>query len=460
MATTLIKNGTIVNSGETYKADVLIDGERISRIGSSLGRKADNIVDARGQYLIPGGIDVHTHLAMPFGGTVSSDDFYTGHKGAAFGGTTTHLDFCIQGKGQSLEKSLETWHNKADDKACIDYGFHMAITDLNEKTMAEIPKLPSMGVTSIKLFMAYKGVLMVDDDTLFQAMRLAAKSGILSMVHAENGDVIDILTKEALENGNTSPAWHGRTRPHLCEAEATGRASAMAGLADAPLYVVHMTCESAVEQLRLGQKQGLKVFGETCTQYFLTSQADLERPGFEGAKYVCSPPVRTKHDQEALWNAVADGTLAVISTDHCPFNYKGQKDLGKGDFSKIPNGMPGIEDRMYMTYDRGVRKDKISMNKWVELNCTNPAKLFGLYPRKGTVTVGSDADIVLWDTKATKTVSAKTHNMNIDYNVYEGKRIRGLPTKTFRRGRLIVDDGKFLAEEGSGRFLRRERVKV
>ncbi len=459
MASTLIKNGTIVNSGETYKADVLIEGERISKIGSSLERKADKIVDARGNYLIPGGIDVHTHLAMPFGSTIPSDDFYTGHKAAAFGGTTTHIDCCIQGKGESFAKSIETWHNKADDKACIDYGFHMAITDLNDETIQELPKLPSMGVTSIKLFMAHKGVSQVDDDTLFQAMRIAGKSGILTMVHAENGDVIDTLVKEALEANNTSPAWHGRTRPHLCESEATGRAIAMSGLANAPLYVAHMTCESAVEQLRLGKKQGLNVHGETCTHYFMTLQTDLERQGFEGAKYVCSPPVRSRHDQEALWNAVTDGTLSVISSDHCSFNYKGQKDLGKGDFSKIPNGMPGIEDRMYMTYDRGVRKDKISMNKWVELNCTNPAKLFGLYPRKGTITVGSDADIVLWDSKATKTVSAKTHHMNVDYNAYEGKRIRGLPVKTFRRGHLIVDDGEFLADAGSGRFLRRERAK-
>lgn len=455
---TLIKNGTIVTAGDTYKADLLIEGSEISKIGKRLKDKADNVIDAKGQYIIPGGIDVHTHLDMPFGGTVSNDDFDTGHKAAAFGGTTTHIDFCIQGKRQSFKKALEGWHKKAEGKASIDYGFHLAITDLNKNAMAELPDLPKMGVSSIKLFMAYKNVLMVDDETMFKAMRIAADSGILTMVHAENGDVIDVLVKEALEENHTDPIWHALTRPHYAEAEATGRAIAMAGMANAPLYVVHMTCESSVDQLRLGQKRGLPVHGETCTQYFFTTERDLAKPSFEGAKYVCSPPMRTREDQRALWDAVEDGTLEVISTDHCVFKMKGQKDLGKGDFSKIPNGVPGIEDRMMMLYSEGVRKGRITLNQWVELTATNPAKLFGLYPNKGTVTVGTDADLVIWNPKAKKTISAKTHHMNVDYNLYEGRTVTGVPSKVFNRGEMIVDGEKWLGRNGRGKFLKRDKV--
>ena len=458
--TTLIKNGTIITASEAYKADLLIEGEQISKIGKKLKDNADETVDARGHYIIPGGIDVHTHLDMPFGGTVSNDDFDTGHKAAAFGGTTSHIDFCIQGKKQSFKKALEGWHKKARDKASIDYGFHVAITDLNKKTMAELPDLPSMGVSSIKLFMAYKNVLQVDDDTMFKAMRIAADNGILTMVHAENGDVIDVLVSEALENGNTDPIWHAVTRPHYCEAEATGRAIAMSGMTNAPLYVVHMTCESAVDQLRLGQRKGLPVHGETCTQYFFVEDKDLAKPRFQGAKYVCSPPMRTKADQRALWDAIADDTLEVVSTDHCVFNFKGQKDLGKGDFSKIPNGVPGIEDRMMMLYTEGVRKGRISVNRWVELTATNPAKLFGLYPRKGTVTVGADADIVLWNPRGKKTITAKKHHMNVDYNLYEGRTVTGVPAKVFSRGEMIVDGDTWLGDGGRGKFLERSKFKA
>jgi len=455
---TLIKNGTIVTASDTYKADLLIEGEQITKIGKKLKDNADETIDAKGHYIIPGGIDVHTHLDMPFGGTVSNDDFDTGHKAAAFGGTTSHIDFCIQGKRQSFKKALEGWHKKADGKSGIDYGFHVAITDLNKKTMAELPQLPSMGVTSIKLFMAYKGALMVDDETLFRSMRIAADNGILTMVHAENGDVIDVLVNEALEAGNTDPIYHAKTRPAHAEAEATGRAVAMAGMANAPLYVVHMTCEGALEQLRLGQKKGWNVHGETCTQYFFMTEKDLAKPRFQGAKYVCSPPMRTKADQAALWEAVADGTLEAISTDHCVFKFKGQKDMGKGDFSKIPNGVPGIEDRMMILYSEGVRKKKISLNRWVELTATNPAKLFGLYPKKGTVAVGADADIVLWNPREKKTISAKKHHMNVDYNLYEGKTVTGVPAKVFSRGELIVDGKKWLGENGRGKFLERSKV--
>jgi dihydropyrimidinase len=456
--TTLIKNGTIVTAGDTTRADLLVEGDKISKIGVKLTDKADSVVDARGHYVIPGGIDVHTHLDMPFGGTVSNDDFKTGHIAAAFGGTTSHIDFCIQSKGQSFADALETWHGKARDKAGVDYGFHVAITDLNDRAMRELPSLPEQGVSSIKLFMAYKGTLMVDDETLFRAMQVAAGSGVLTMVHAENGDVIDVLVRDALAGGHTEPVWHARTRPHLAEAEATGRAVALAGMADAALYVVHMTCASAVEQLRLGQWKGLNVHGETCTQYFFMTERDLARPGFEGAKYVCSPPMRTKADGEALWEAVADGTLEIVSTDHCVFNMKGQKDLGRDDFSKIPNGVPGIEDRMMMLYDQGVRKGRLTLNRWVELTATNPAKRFGLYPYKGTVAVGADADLVLWNPKGKKTISAETHHMNVDYNLYEGRTVTGLPAKVWSRGELIVDEGAWLGEAGRGQFLHRDKV--
>jgi dihydropyrimidinase len=315
-----------------------------------------------------------------------------------------------------------------------------------------------MGVTSIKLFMAYKNVLQVDDDTLFKAMRIAGEHGILTMVHAENGDVIDTLVTEALEEGNTDPIWHAVTRPHWAKAEATGRAIAISGMANAPLYVVHMTCESALDQLRLGQRRGLAVHGETCTQYFFITQKDLARPGFEGAKYVCSPPMRSTEDQRALWQAVADGTLEVVSTDHCVFNFKGQKDLGKGDFSKIPNGVPGIEDRMMMLYSEGVRKGRISINQWVELTATNPAKRFGLYPKKGTVAVGSDADLVIWNPKAKKTIRASDQHQNVDYNLYEGRTVTGVPAQVFSRGELIVDGDTWLGEKGRGQFLKRKKV--
>lgn len=455
---TLIKNGTIVTGSDTYKADLLIEGEQISKIGKKLKDEADTVIDAKGHYILPGGIDVHTHLDMPFGGTVSNDDFHTGHVAAAFGGTTSHIDFCIQGKRQSFKKALETWHKKAEGKASIDYGFHLAITDLNKNTMAELPDLPSMGVTSIKLFMAYKGALMVDDETLFRSMRIAADNGILTMVHAENGDVIDVLVNEALAAGNTDPIWHAKTRPASAEAEATGRAVAMAGMANAPLFVVHMTCEGAVEQLRLGQAKGYPVFGETCTQYFFMTENDLAKPKFEGAKYVCSPPMRSKHDQSVLWEAVKDGTLESISTDHCVFNFKGQKDMGKGDFSKIPNGCPGIEDRLMVLYSEGVRKGKISLNRFVDLTATNPAKRFGLYPRKGTVTVGADADLVLWNPRGKKTITAKKHHMNVDYNLYEGKTVTGVPAKVFSRGELIVDGDTWLGSQGRGQFLERAKV--
>lgn len=457
---TLITNGIIVTAADTYQSDLLIEDEQIVLIGPNLGNliEADTVVDAAGKYVMPGGIDVHTHLSMPFGGTVSCDDFYTGHRGAAFGGTTCHVDFSIQTPGESLTHAVEDWQtNRADGKAVIDYSFHVAITDLNESTMAEIGKLPDLGVTTIKLFMAYKGVLQVDDTTLFRAFKKAGESGVLTMIHAENGDVIDVLIQKALAEGNTSPLWHALTRPPEAEAEATNRAIRLASMAEAPVYIVHLTECGSLDAITQARSRGEMAYAETCTQYLFCTKDDLDRPDFEGAKYVCSPPMREPEDSEALWQALYTGELSVLSTDHCPFNFNGQKDLGKGDFSKIPNGCPGIEDRLMIFYEHGVNSGRISLNRFVELNATNPAKLMGMYPQKGTLAIGSDADIVIWDPEAKHTISAATHHMNIDYNLYEGMEVKGKPEKVYSRGRLLVDGDEFYGEAGSGKFVHRSQ---
>jgi len=457
MAVTLIKNGHIVTAADSYVADILVEGEKIKAIGQNLPADGHNVVDAGGKYVFPGAIDVHTHLDLPFGGTVAADDFYTGHVAAAFGGTTTHIDFAIQGKGETLKQAVENWHARADRKAAIDYGFHIAITDLPESVMREIPKAPDYGVTSLKLFMAYKGSLMVDDGTLFNSLMVARDSGMLICVHAENGDAIDVLVKKMQAEGKLEPIYHALSRPHFAEAEATARAAALAMIAGSPLYVVHMSCASAVEQLRWARETGAPIMGETCTQYLFFTEDDLRKPNFEGAKFVCSPPMRTKFDQDALWKAIAVNDLQAVSTDHCPFNFKGQKDLGKEDFSKIPNGVPGIEDRLKIMYSYGVTPGKISLNRWVELLSTNPAKIFGLYPRKGTIAVGSDADLVIWDPNKEQTISAFNHHMNVDYNLYEGWHVKGMPEKVFLRGRLIVDGDSWYGEQGKGEYLCREK---
>lgn len=459
---TLIRGGTVVTASDTYQADVLIEGEQIVAVGRGLS--GDTTIDATGKYVIPGGIDVHTHLDMPFGGTVSSDDFFTGHRAAAFGGTTTHIDFAIQPKGATLRETLDQWLARAEGKAAIDYGFHLAITDLPDRVMDEIARCPEYGVTSLKLFMAYKGALMVDDATLFRAMEQAAKHGLLICVHAENGDAIDILVQQALAAGRTEPKHHALTRPPELEAEATNRAIRLAEVAGAPLYVVHVTNAGAVEAIRLARGRGKPIYGETCVQYFFFTKDDLARPGFEGAKWVCSPPYREKADQETLWRAVANDELQVISTDHCPFWFAGGtngrpagKELGKGDFSKIPNGCPGIEDRMMVLYTQGVRGGKFSLNRWVELCCTNPAKLFGLYPRKGVIAPGSDADLVIWDPEAKQTIRAATQHQRTDYNLYEGMEVTGVPSVVLSRGRVLVEGGAWKGEAGAGRFLKRQR---
>ena len=460
---TIIKNGTIITASDTVQADILIEGEQITLIGRDLPTDGNDVIDATGKLLLPGGIDVHTHLELPFGGTVSSDDFFTGHRAAAFGGTTTHLDFAIQPMGGSLRDGIDEWHKKANDKAAIDYGFHMAITDLRDEVMAEIPQMLECGVTSLKLFMAYKGLFQVDDTTLFRAMQQAAKHGMLIMVHAENGDVIAELTAQLLAEGKMDPKYHAVAHPAMAEAEATGRAVALAGIANAPLYVVHMTCEESIEQLVLGRAKGFPVMGETCTQYMFVFEEDLARPGYEGAKFICSPPVRQPKDAPVLWKALADNTLQAVSTDHCPFWYEGGvngrvpgKELGKGDFSKIPNGMPGIEDRMPVMWHHGVNGGRMSANRFVEIISTNPAKIFGLYPRKGTISVGADADIVIWDPEKEHIISAATHHMRTDYNVYEGMTVKGWPERVLVRGRIVVHNNDWLGEAGYGKFLKRK----
>jgi dihydropyrimidinase len=465
---TLIKNGTLVTAAETYAADLLMDDGKIALIGLNLPADGAQVVDAKGKRVLPGGIDVHTHLELPFGGTYSSDDFYTGHKAAAFGGTTCHIDFVIQGKGETLHQAVENWHKKSDAKAVVDYGYHLAITDLTDAVMDEIPSMGREGVTSLKLFMAYKGVLQVDDTTLFKSLMKAAEAGMLVMVHAENGDAIDVLVKDAVAKGNLASEWHALTRPDWAEAEATMRAVALAGIAGAPLYVVHVTNGMAVDQIAYGRERGLNVMGETCTQYFFFTIDNLRQP--DGAKWVCSPPMRTKADNEALWEAVKNNSLQAVSTDHCPFffdgtqeiEYEGQKvkipgkELGRDNFSKIPNGVPGIEDRMPIMWTYGVGQGRISLNRLVELCCTNPAKIFGLYPRKGTLAVGSDADVVIWDPNRKKTMSAKTSHQRTDYNLYEGWEVTGWPEKVYLRGNLLVDGETWNGEPGGGMWLKRD----
>jgi dihydropyrimidinase len=481
----LFKGGTIVTASDVYKGDILVEGEIITLIGKDIDRAGHELVDCSGKYLMPGGIDVHTHLDLPFGGTFCNDDYDTGHKAAAFGGTTCHIDFVIQPIGGSLHDGLETWREKAK-LAQIDYGFHMAVTDLTDAVMKEIPSMVDEGVTSLKLFMAYKNVFQIDDATLYNTMRVAAEHGMIVMVHAENGDVEAALTPALLAAGKTDPVYHAASRPPEIEGEATNRAVVMSGLTGCPLYVVHMTCEQSIDALRRGRAAGYPVMGETCTQYFfLTVKDHLGAPGFEGSKYVCSPPIRNEYHQAVLWQAVRDGTLQAISTDHANFWYKGGvgpwqdwmdnnrgtwaeyeaqnpsyrrpgKELGKGNFAKIPNGMPGIEDRMMVIWEHGVNSGRFSPSRFVELNATNPAKIFGMYPKKGTIAVGSDADIAVWDPNLEHILSVETTHMRTDYIVYEGMPIKGKPVKVYQRGNLLVDGDDWHGDNGKGQFIARK----
>jgi dihydropyrimidinase len=454
----LIKGGRVVTAADDYVADVFVDDERISLLGLDLDLAADRVIDATGKYVLPGCIDPHTHLDMPFGGTVTIDDVESGQISAAFGGTTCHVDFIIQPQGATFAQAFDEWRAKAAGKQVIDMGYHMAITDLkNGGTLEELASLPEQGLTSYKLFMAYKGALMVDDETLYRAMEVAAKSGALVMVHAENGDVVDLLVREALAAGHTEPLYHALTRPPEAEGEATNRAIQLAHLAGAPLYVVHVTCREAVEPIARAREAGWDVWGETCTQYFFCSLDDIAKPNFEGAKYVYSPPVRDASNHDYLWNAVRTDALSAISTDHCAFLWDGQKTLGKDDFSKIPNGGPGLEDRLKMIHHFGVNEGRITLNRMVELLATNPAKLFGLYPRKGTVAVGSDADLVIFDPQKQVTISASTHHSKADYSLYEGTVVTGAPDVVLLRGNVLVENDELVAAPGIGQFVKRAR---
>jgi dihydropyrimidinase len=454
----LIKGGRVITAADDYVGDVFVDGERISLIGESLDVAADRTIDATGKYVLPGCIDPHTHLDMPFGGTTTIDDVESGQTSAAFGGTTCHVDFVIQPKGATFAEALEDWRGKANGKQVIDMGYHMAVTDLKEGgSLEELAGLPDQGVTSYKLFMAYKGALMVDDETLFKTMEVAADTGALVMVHAENGDAIDVLVKKALAEGHTEPHWHALTRPPETEGEATNRAIQLSRVAGCALYVVHVSCEEAVDPIRIAREKGWNVWGETCTQYFFVDYTFLERPNFEGGKYVYTPPPRPKANQDVLWNAVRTDILSAISTDHCAFLWDGQKTMGRDDFSKIPNGGPGIENRLQMIHEFGVRGGRISLHRMVELLCTNPAKLFGLYPRKGTIAVGSDADIVVFDPAKKVTISARTHHSKCDYNLFEGTEVTGSPEVVLLRGNVLVENGDLVASPGIGQFVKRAR---
>jgi dihydropyrimidinase len=459
MASLLICNGRVITAADDYQADVYCEDGIISAIGRDLPSHrftADRTIDAAGQYVLPGGIDVHTHLNMPFGGTTSADDFESGTIAAAFGGTTSLVDFAIQYRGQTMRHALDDWMKRADGKAVIDYGFHMIVTDLEDAALPEMDRMVrEEGITSFKLFMAYPGVFMVDDRTIFRALRRTGENGGLVCMHAENGGVIDELVKEALRRGDTAPKYHALTRPSRAEGEATGRAIALAEMARVPIYIVHLSAADALEKVRDARDLGLPAYAETCPQYLFLSYENYEEPGFEGAKYVMSPPLREKWHQDVLWKGLQKNDLQVISTDHCPFCMAEQKELGRNDFSKIPNGAPGIETRLTLVHDGGVRPGRISMTRFVELCSTTPAKMFGLFPRKGTIAVGSDADIVVFDPKKTTTLGVKTLHMNVDYNPYEGRTVHGAPSTVIVNGNVVVDGDRFVGRKGAGRFLRR-----
>jgi dihydropyrimidinase len=455
MTTTLIKNGRIVTAVDDYHADILIDGGIIVTIGKSIEANADRVIDAKGRLVIPGGIDPHTHMELPFGGTAASDTFETGTIAAAHGGTTTIIDFAVQGRGQSLKQAVDAWHAKADGKTSIDYGFHLICTDLPDERLPEMRSMIDEGISSFKLFMAYPGVFLVDDATIFKAMGMAGENGGLICMHAENGVVIDAIVKKALAEGKTAPKYHALTRPTKAEAEGVHRAIALAEMAGSSVYIVHLSCDDSLQEVTRARDMGINAYAETCPQYLFLDYSVYEQPGFEGAKYVMTPPIREKWNQEALWRGLKFNDLQVVATDHCPFCMKEQKELGKNDFSKIPNGGPGVENRMSLVFNGGVAEGRISLNRFVEITSTAAAKIFGLFPRKGTIAVGSDADIVIFDPDEEMTISAKTHHMNVDYSCYEGWKVKGVTKTVLSRGELVIEEGKYVGKPGKGTFLKR-----
>jgi dihydropyrimidinase len=452
---TLIKNGTIVNADATTRADILIDGEQIALIGAELDTTADRTIDATDRWVIPGAIDVHTHMELPFGGTFAKDTFETGTRAAAFGGTTTIVDFAVQPRGGSLRQGLDAWMEKAQGNAVIDYGFHVIISDVRDDVLSEMDQLVDEGVTSFKLFTAYPGVFYSDDGAIFRAMQQSAKNGGLIMMHAENGMAIDVVAAEDVAAGRTDPYYHGTSRSPVFEGEATNRVIRLAEVAEAPVYIVHLSAADALNELRQARNEGLPAYAETCPQYLFLTLDDLGN-GFEGAKFVCSPPLRPEGHAEELWKGLQTDDLQVVSTDHCPFDFHGQKDLGKGDFRKVPNGLPGVEDRVDLLHDGGVVSGKLTPNRWVEVIATAPARMFGM-PQKGTISVGADADVVIYDPNHKRTISAKTHHMDVDYSCYEGREVQGKAETVLSRGRVIVDNDVFIGSAGDGRFLKRPR---
>jgi dihydropyrimidinase len=456
----LIKNGRIVTAVDDYEADVLVEGEQVVMIGRSLNVEGARVLDAAGRLVIPGGIDPHTHMEMPFGGTTSADDFESGTRAAAFGGTTTIIDFALQTKGRSTLEGLEAWHAKAASKAVIDYGFHMIVTDMPDTRLIEMSRLADEGVTSYKLFMAYPGVLYSDDATIFRAMRRAGEDGTLICMHAENGIVIDEIIKRALAEGRTAPRYHAKTRPTRMEGEGVHRAIAIAEVAEVPVYIVHLSSSDALEEVKRARDRGVHAFAETCPQYLFLDETSYDAPGFEGAKYVMTPALRERWNQDELWKGLQFGDLHTVATDHCPFCFSGQKELGREDFSKIPNGAPGVENRMSLLYNGGVVGGRISVNKFVELTSTAAAKMFGMFPKKGTIAVGSDADLVIFNPERKETISAAnphTHHMNVDYNTFEGLEVQGFPEVVIARGQVLVENGTFKGRAGAGRFIKRAR---
>jgi dihydropyrimidinase len=453
--TTLIKNGRIVTAVDDYNADILIEDGTIAMIGKSIDANADKVIDAKGRLVIPGGIDPHTHMELPFGGTAASDTFETGTIAAAHGGTTTIIDFAVQYKGQSLKQAVDAWHAKADGKTSIDYGFHLICTDLPDERLPEMRSMIDEGVSSFKLFMAYPGVFLVDDATIFKAMGMAGENGGLICMHAENGVVIDAIVKKALADGKTAPKYHALTRPTKAEAEGVHRAIALAEMAGSSVYIVHLSCDDSLQEVTRARDMGINAYAETCPQYLFLDYSVYEQPGFEGAKYVMTPPIREKWNQEKLWRGLKFNDLQVVSTDHCPFCMKEQKELGKNDFSKIPNGGPGVEHRMSLVFNGGVAEGRISLNRFVEITSTAAAKIFGLFPRKGTIAVGSDADIVIFDPNEEMTISAKTHHMNVDYSCYEGWKVKGVTKTVLSRGDVVIEEGKYVGKTGKGQFLKR-----
>jgi dihydropyrimidinase len=453
---TLISNGLIVTADGSFTADVLIDGERIAAVGSGIGAmvQADETIDAAGRYVIPGGIDVHTHMKLPFGGTFAKDDFETGTRAAAFGGTTSIVDFAVQSRGKSLREGLDAWHALAEGNAVTDYGFHMIMSDVNDDTLAEMDTLVAEGVPDFKLFTAYPGVFYSDDGAIFRAMQRTGKNGGLIMMHAENGMAIDVIAADTVAAGMTDPIGHGLARYSVLEGEATNRVIRLAQAAKVPVYIVHLSAREALNAVRMARDEGLPAFAETCPQYLFLSLDDMGN-GFNGAKFVCSPPLRTQDHQPELWKGLQKDDLQVVSTDHCPFDFHGQKDLGVGDFRKIPNGLPGVEDRLDLLHDGGVIGGRITKERWVSIVSTTPAKLFGMYPTKGAIAVGSDADIVIYDPNRKHTISATTHHMAVDYSCYEGRTVQGGSDVVLSRGSVVVRDGKFTGRKGAGRFINR-----